>query len=296
MNTPQYTSDRALVLGGGGSTGNAWLIGVMAGLLDAGIDVRDADLVVGTSAGATAAAQVTAASPADLFDAIREAPTPSPPGPPGPGRSGPTAADHLERLRVLIAASAGPADLRRAVGAAALARAQADTAWQERWRATVAARLPSPHWPDQTMFLTAVDARTGEPVVFDRHANIDLVDAVAASCASGVAYAIGDRHYIDGGYRGNAENADLAAGYRRVLVLSPLGGRSLHPPEWGTHLATQVEELLAQGSTVHTIVPDENSEYLFGASAMDATLRPAAARAGHNQGRALAGTIARLWR
>jgi NTE family protein len=49
--------ERALVLGGGGSTANAWLIGVLAGLSDAGLDVTAADLTIGTSAGATAAAQ-----------------------------------------------------------------------------------------------------------------------------------------------------------------------------------------------------------------------------------------------
>jgi NTE family protein len=41
-------NERALVLGGGGATGNAWLIGIIAGLFDAGLDVTDADLIVGT--------------------------------------------------------------------------------------------------------------------------------------------------------------------------------------------------------------------------------------------------------
>ena len=40
--------ERALVLGGGGSTGNARLIGVVAGLIDAGVDVTGADLIIGT--------------------------------------------------------------------------------------------------------------------------------------------------------------------------------------------------------------------------------------------------------
>jgi hypothetical protein len=47
--------------------------------------------------------------------------------------------------------------------------------------------------------ITAVDARTGEPVVFDRHSGVDLLDAVAASCASGLPYRIGDSAFIDGG-------------------------------------------------------------------------------------------------
>ena len=49
--------ERALVLGGGGSAGNAWVIGVVAGLFDAGLDVTTADLIIGTSAGSTAAAR-----------------------------------------------------------------------------------------------------------------------------------------------------------------------------------------------------------------------------------------------
>jgi predicted acylesterase/phospholipase RssA len=38
-----------LVLGGGGITGIAWELGMLAGLAEHGIDLRDADLVVGTS-------------------------------------------------------------------------------------------------------------------------------------------------------------------------------------------------------------------------------------------------------
>ena len=188
--------------------------------------------------------------------------------------------------------------MRRRMGAAALDMAAAsDGSWQARWRATVAARLPSQRWPERTVLITAVDAETGEPVVFDRHSGVDLVDAVAASTSGGgFAYRIGDRRYIDGGYRSNAENADLAAGYARVLVLSPFGGRSLHPLEWGTHLAAQVDELRARGSRVETIFPDSDSEHLFGANAMDLSLRPPAARAGYEQGRALAERLTEFWR
>ena len=54
----------ALVLGGGGITGIAWEIGVLAGLAEAGVDLTGADLVVGTSAGSVVGAQLT--SGADL--------------------------------------------------------------------------------------------------------------------------------------------------------------------------------------------------------------------------------------
>lgn len=281
---------RALVLGGGGSTGNAWLIGVVAGLFDAGLDVTAADLTIGTSAGSTAAAQIAGASPTELFAATLAAPP--------QGRRAPTkpVTDHLERLQKIIDAADGAADMRRRMGAAALEMdAASDDSWQTQWRTTVASRLPSQDWPQRTVLITAVDAQTGEPAVFDRDSGVDLADAVAASCSSGRPYRIGDNRYIDGGYRRN-ENADLAAGSARVLVLSPFGGRSLHPPEWGLQLSAQVDELRAAGSRVETIGPDSSAEHLFGANAMDLSLRPPAAQAGYDQGSALAEELSEFWR
>jgi len=186
--------------------------------------------------------------------------------------------------------------MRRRLGAAALEMdAASDGSGHTRWRATVAARLPSQHWPQRTVLITAVDARTGDPVVFDRHSGVDLVDAVAASTASGPPYGIGDNRYIDGGYRRN-ENADLAAGYERVLVLSPLGGRTRTPLDWGMHLAAQADELRAGGSRVETILPDSASRIAFGSNLMDLSTRPPAARAGYDQGRGLAEQLADFWR
>ncbi|WP_336855284.1 patatin-like phospholipase family protein [Sinomonas albida] len=294
---------RALVLGGGGSTGNAWLIGVVAGLFDGGLDVTAADLTIGTSAGSTAAAQFAGATPAELYAATLTAAPPQRTGPAGSGRGrgpvsvrGPvrSAADMMERTATIIASAEDAADMRRRIGAAAVDLAASDGARQAQWRATVAARLPSQLWPERTVLITAVDARTGEPSVFDRNSGVDLADAIAASCSSGSAYRIGDREYIDGGYRRN-ENADLAAGCGRVLVLSPFGGRSRTPTDWGLQLAAQVAELRAGGSRVETIFPDSSSERLFGANAMDLSLRPAAARAGYDQGKALAGRLTEFW-
>jgi NTE family protein len=257
-----------LVLGGAGSAGNAWEIGVIAGLFEAGLDVTEADLTIGTSAGSTAAARITSGiQPTELLaDILAAAPQP-PAGPVGSDRGrarvGP-ASDHMERTSAVIGA----------------------------------ARLPSQHWPQRPLLIPAVDARGGEPVVFDRHSGVDLVDAVAASTSNGFGippYSIGGNRYINGGYRRN-QNADLAAGDARVLVLSPFGGRSRYPLDWGMHLTTQVDELRARGSRVVTIFPDSNSEHMFGANAMDLSLRPPAARAGYNQGRALAGQLTEFWR
>src|SRR3984885_4831721 len=113
---PRAAGQRALVLGGGGSAGNAWLIGVIAGLFDAGLDVTEADLIVGTSAGSTAAAQITSATPAELLAGILAAAPRQRTGPAGSdgGRApiGP-AADHMEKTSGIIAAAEDPADMRR---------------------------------------------------------------------------------------------------------------------------------------------------------------------------------------
>lgn len=299
-------SQRALVLGGGGSTGNAWLIGVAAGLYDAGLDLTTAELTIGTSAGSTAAVQLAGAAPPELYAATL-APVPPRAAPPAPGRpaAGPDrtqapnrpAVDPLARLLAIIASASDAVDLRRRLAATALELdAASDGSWSAQWRSVVAARLPDQHWPERTVLITALDARTGEPVVFDRDSGIDLVDAVAASCSNGLPYRIGDERYLDGGFRSNAENADLAAAYGRVLVLSPFGGRSLVPQAWGTHLASQLDELRAGGSRVETIFPVSDAEHLFGPNGMDLSLRPAAARAGYEQGVALAPRLAEFWR
>lgn len=289
--------ERALVLHGGGSAGNAWEIGVIAGLAEGELVATDADLIVGTSAGATAAAQITAADPAGLLADILSADPPQPGRPQGPGASGGRPpVNHLERTNRIIAASTDAADMRRNLGAAALELdAASDGSWSTRWREITARRLPSHRWPERTLLITAVDARTGEPVVFDRHSGVELVDAVAASTSSGDPYRIGDDRYIDGGYRRN-ENADLAVGYERVLVLSPFGGRTRHPLEWRMQLAAQIEELRAGGSRVETILPDAASLDAFGDDMMDLSRRPASARAGYEQGKADALRLADFWR
>ena len=292
---------RALVLAGGGAAGNAWELGLIAGLSGAGVDVTEADLIIGTSAGSTVAAQITSGTgPAELYAAIvAEAPQPqlqTREAGSDRGRARKfSGQDYLEWSNGIIGSAQDASDMRRRMGAAALEMDASDGSSQLRWRDIVAARLPSRHWPRQPVLITAVDARTGEPVVFDRHSAVDLVDAVAASTSAMTPYRIGEDRYINGGYR-RSENADLAAGYGRVLVLSPFGGRSRMPPEWGMDLATQVDELRAGGSEVETVFPDGGAGDVFDANALDPSTRLQAARGGYDQGRALAERLAEIWR
>ncbi len=302
---PQAGHDVALVLGGGGAAGNAWEIGVIAGLAEAGLDLTEAaDLVIGTSAGATAAAQVRSGIPAAaLLASVLSEPVP----PVGRNRERPPSlpmATVFERMRAIGAAATSAADLQRAMGAFGLESDSTLGPSAGQRRAVVAARLPRPEWPDRPMVVVAIDAHTGELAAFDRESGVDLVDAVTASCAlPGLAptQSINGTRYIDGGVR-STENADLASGYANVVVLSPLGGRSQtppgrdaasagqfeglrRPPEWGTDLASQVEALRKRGSHVDVITPDADSRAAMGTNHMDPATRIPAARAGFAQGK-----------
>jgi NTE family protein len=300
---PPAGGNVALVLGGGGAAGNAWEIGVIAGLAEAGLDMTQAaDLVVGTSAGATAAAQVRSGIPAaDLLASVLSGPV----RPAGQNRERPPSlpmATVFERMRAIGAAATSAADLQRAMGAFGLESDATLGPGAPQRRALVAARLPRPDWPDRPMIVVAVDAHTGEPAVFDRDSGVDLVDAVTASTAlPGLAptVSINGTHYIDGGVR-STENADLAAGYANVMVLSPLGGRSQAPKERGAgpagqfeglrrppgaDLASQVEALRKEGSRVEVITPDADSRAAMGTNQMDPATRIPAARAGFAQGK-----------
>lgn len=60
-------TSRALVLGGGGPVGIGWEAGMLKGLADDGIQLAEADLIVGTSAGSAVGSQLAlGVSPAQL--------------------------------------------------------------------------------------------------------------------------------------------------------------------------------------------------------------------------------------
>src|SRR5271169_4233301 len=129
-----------------------------------------------------------------------------------------------------------PQRLRR-IGAVALA---VETIPEPVRRAVIARRLPSQHWPDRVLRLTAIDAATGELVVFDRDSGVELVDAVAASCAVPGAWppvTIAGRRYMDGGIA-SAVNLDVARDCDVAVVLSPVGVDT--PSPFGAGLAAEV--------------------------------------------------------
>ncbi|WP_431950205.1 patatin-like phospholipase family protein [Actinacidiphila sp. bgisy167] len=271
----------ALVLGGGGVAGIAWITGLLTGLSDAGHDVTGATTLVGTSAGATVAAQLGSGLPLrELYARQTEPELQS-----AEIMAEVDLANFGAGIADVLQGAASVADMRRAVGAYAL---EAETVPEAVRRRVIESRLPSRTWPaSRTVRIVAVDAQTGRPQVFDGSSGVGLVDAVAASCAvPGIwpPVTIGGRRFVDGGVR-SASNADYAAGAARVLVIVPMGTAELFPSERA--LEQCVAELRAAGAEVAVVGPDEASVAAIGTNPLDPATRRPAAEAGRAQGREL---------
>src|SRR5215469_5344462 len=273
------TDQKALVLGGGGVAGIAWMTGLLTGLADAGDDVTAADLIIGTSVGANVAAQLGSGLPLpDLFERQSD-----------PALQSSELVAELDVAKMVtevatyMRGATGPVEIQRRIGTYALAAATVPEAAR---RAVIESRLPSRDWPDRKIQLTAVDAATGELALFDAQSGVSLVDAVTASCAvPGVwpPVTIGSSRYIDGGVR-SSDNADLATGFGRITVISPLGLESPIPSP--LPLREAVTQLRAEGSLVTVIVPDAGAAAAIGTNALDPATRTPASQAGRAQGRA----------
>lgn len=271
---------KALVLGGGGLTGIGWEWGILSGLAEAGVDLSTADLIVGTSAGSVVGAQL--ATGLDLEE--RYAAQLVPPD----GELAATLGAKV-MLRYALALIGPRARTRQRIGSLAL---RANTGDESARLSVIASRLPVKEWPTRALHITAVDTATGELRVFDRASGVPLVSAVAASCAvPGVwpPVTIEDRRYMDGGAR-SATNADLAAGYDRVVVIAPIP-RGVGPMPGA---ATQVETLRASAQ-VALITPNRASVQAFGRNVLDPARRAGAARAGRAQATTLATNVRATW-
>jgi len=274
----------ALVLGGGGVTGVAWETGVLAGLSEAGLDLSNADLLVGTSAGAAVAAQLASGTPlATLLERQLAGSAQETPATLGPAV--------LARYFWAMLTRRDPAELGQAMGRLALG---AGTVAEDERLAVIASRLPSHEWPERPLQVTAVNARTGEFRVFTRDDGVALVDAVAASCAvPGVwpPVSVEGQKWIDGGMR-SAVNADLAAGRARVVILAPITSGFGAMPSVGQQAAA----LRAAGSAVVVVSPDRDARSRMGRNSLDPARRTAAAQEGHRQAALELDRVAAVWR
>lgn len=274
---------RALVLGGGGVTGVAWELGILRGLAEAGVDLRVADLVVGTSAGSMVGAQISSgASVEDRYAAQLAGPVTD-----AAPRMGSAA---MVRFCWALLLSGDPQRTRARIGRLALST---KTVPEAERRAVIEARLGVSAWPRQRLLITAVDAESGEFVAFDRDWGVSLIDAVSASCAvPGVwpAVTIDGRRWIDGGVRSPA-NADLAAECDRVVIVAPMAGGFRSVPS----VHRQVARLRAEGREVAVVSPDEAAQRAIGRKVLDPARRAPAARAGYEQSASVAEDVAAVW-
>jgi NTE family protein len=280
--------DRALVLGGGGVAGIAWTTGLLFGLSEQSVDLRTAEMIVGTSAGSAVAAQLgSGLSLKHLFERQVEPSQQTREIAPGA---------HLFELfeRALLTAnnSRDRAEQIRHIGRWAL---KAPTVTEAERRTVIEQRLPSHAWTNGMLLIVAVDAETGETKIFDRLSGTNLVDAVSASCAvPGIwpPVTINGRRYMDGGAR-SSDNADLALGYARTVIVSPMG--TARPEITGDTLEQQVETLQSAGGKTYVVEPDEASKRAIGLNPLAPETRTPAAKAGRSQGHAIAKDIARFW-
>lgn len=262
----------ALVLAGGGVTGIAWETGVLYGLHLRGLlRVDQCDLVVGTSAGATVAAQISsgvlleelfARQVSDVHEEI--SPT--------------IDLELLGKVFGELAAGGTETDFQRQeIGRLALT---ASTISEEERRRVIEWRLPKHDWPSQQLILTAINATTGEFVTWDNESGISLVDAVASSCAVPTVWPcvrINSEKYYDGGLR-TSTNAHLASGHDTVFIIAPLT-QGVTPL-----IRREIDDLVAKGALVHFIVADSEAVAAMGQNSLDPRFRKVAAEHGLRQG------------
>jgi NTE family protein len=276
---------RALVLGGGGVAGIGWELGMLQGFLDAGLDLGSADRLVGTSAGAAVAAQITSGYP--LTNLYERQLSPD-------LLSTELAADldPEEMMRELGTALAGKqpgTEMFQALGSYAL---RARTVPESVRRPVIERRLPSHDWPDRDLRIVAVDAMAGIPRVFTSADEVELVDAVAASCAvPGIwpPVTIAGSRYIDGGVR-SGTNLDVAEGCDVVVVLAPMPELPFTAPD-----AVAGAERVRASSRVVAINADEHSLAEMGANPLDPASAKPSAIAGRAQAAAYIDEVRAVW-
>jgi NTE family protein len=273
-----------LVLAGGGLAGIGWETGILRGIADERPETAkallDLDVLVGTSAGSTVAAQLGSGLALDvLFD--RQTTASSTELDPAVG------IDEITELFVtaMLTPNTTTAEKLQKIGAVALST---QTVTEAVRRNVIAQRLPSHDWPDRVLRISAIDTATGELVAFDRNSGVGLVDAVAASCAvPGVwpPVTIGEHRYMDGGV-GSSVNMVLANDCDVAVVLVP-SGRSV-PSPFGGGAADEVE---AYGGAAFGVFADDESIAAFGPNPLDPACRKPSALAGREQGRRLAAAV-----
>jgi NTE family protein len=275
-------ASRAVVLSGGGAAGGAWMLGILNALRGEGADLGDADLIVGTSAGARVAAALATGALRQAAQQCRDG---------LPATWVPVALGQFVEASMRIIADS-PTEVEAARRIANMGPLGDRLASGADRRRVIASQLPVQEWPGQRLVITAVEAESGRRVSFDAASGVGLVDAVTASGALPGVYPlvpIGGRRYADGGVA-SLYNADLAAGHDVVIVLTPA------PPS--DYLRAKLDaEIAALGAlAVHVVSADEQSLAAIGPDPNSAAAAREALEAGAAQGRREVVRLKPVWR
>jgi NTE family protein len=303
MPEPLTKRPDVLVLAAGGTLGEAWMRGLLDGAgTAAGIDFRECEYFVGTSAGSIVASFLAAGVAPDSGAEARAARDWAEAAQgnghrsrrfAGLGRLGRAAATPLAPLALASASPAGA--VARAVALRAAPRTTRSMPGLGRLVDEAGARF------DGRLRIAAVDRRNGRRVVFGSPGSprASVAQAVLASCAVPWIFApvpIGEREYVDGGVW-SPTNLDATPARRgtEVLCLNPIASLPASRSAIGAMRAVSQSAVLAEtlalrarGATVRTIGPDDRAAGVMGANLMDRGRVDEVLAAGYAQGRALA--------
>jgi NTE family protein len=308
-----FTRPDVIVLAGGGTLGEAWMTGLLAGVEDAaGIDLRESECFVGTSAGSIVAARLAAGARLRRPRSVAPALDPgSPPASPATDLVGPAAAyaeagalDWIERTAgPILAPIIGPAmRLERRPGELVRRAILSILPDGTRSLADLERAIDRDHARfDGRLRIVGVDRASGRRVVFGAPGAppATVARAVVASCSIPSFFRpieIAGRAYVDGGVW-SITNLDVAPAGRRteLLCLNPMRGlpvatisrlgvvsRVVRSRE-----SVELAVVRGRGARVRVIGPAPEAARLMAPSLMDPGPREAVLHAGYAQGQAL---------
>lgn len=282
---------KALVLGGGGIVGIAWEQGIIAGLKAGGINLSDADTILGTSAGSVVGSQLASGSSFDQAD------------PPSAEQTR-QLAELTEQLDLVLLGkvfeiwmhtSTNP-NASREIGALA---AQTGGWSEQQWLTVNQDMHGLDDWPTGDLRITALEMATGELQIHTA-GNAPFNKAIAASCAVPAmfpAITINGCRYIDGGVI-SCTHADqlLPDQPDAVIIIAPITTASVVYGEGAEKsLQREVSELESSGAQVLAITPEASDVAAFGGNMMDPMQVEASWNTGFEKGRGLARGPAMIW-
>ncbi|HWC25053.1 MAG TPA: patatin-like phospholipase family protein [Solirubrobacteraceae bacterium] len=319
MAEPPFLAPDVLVLASGGTLGEAWMSGLLAGIEDAtGHDFRTTEAVVGTSAGALVSAALVAGqrprrprAPA----AVPELPAGATSGDVASAGSSRLAAQWLPLPRTILQSLAREAVRLAGTAATPLAPVAlaAGASGSTALRAALLGRTPGSDTSlqairdkieragarfDGRLRVVAVDRGNGRRVVFGAPGApaASVAEAVQASCSAPWVFApvrIGAREYVDGGIWSNT-NLDVAPGGRatQILCLNPIMSLeiALASPFGmlraiaGSTAALELLAVRSRGAKVRMIGPAPEIARVMGRDLMDGRLREEVLAGGYAQG------------